>query len=154
MATVELLLPPLAAHVRTARLVGVAAARRAGLDDDHVADLRLALGEACARAVSLHLEHAPETAIKVVVRDDVTGLTVEVTDAGPPASPPEESIDLFELDDTVTNPQVALTILAGIVENLVVTPLSVGTTVSLKWSLAPKEGATGRGSVSSLTADL
>ena len=34
MALVELLLTPLPAHVRTARLVGVAAARRAGLDDE------------------------------------------------------------------------------------------------------------------------
>ena len=154
MATVELLLPPLAAHVRTARLVGVAAARRAGLDDDHVADLRLALGEACARAVSLHLEHAPDTPIRVAVRDDATGLTVEVTDAGPPASAPVGSVDLLELDDTATDPQVALTILAGIVENLVVTPLPSGTTISLKWALPPKEAGTGRGSVSSLTDAL
>jgi hypothetical protein len=35
MALVELLLSPLPAHVRTARLVVVAAARRAGLDDGH-----------------------------------------------------------------------------------------------------------------------
>lgn len=154
MATVELLIPPLTAHVRTARLVGVAAARRAGLDDDHVADLRLALGEACARAVSLHLEHAPDTAIKVVVRDDATGLTVEVTDAGPPATTPESSVDLLEFDDTVTDPQVALTILAGIVENLVVTPLAHGTTVGLKWTLPPKEIRNGRGSVNGSAVDL
>ena len=154
MATVELLLPPLAAHVRTARLVGVAAARRAGLDDDHVADLRLALGEACARAVSLNLEHAPDTAIRVVVRDDATGLTVEVTDAGPPATTPEGPVDLLELDDTVTNPQVALTILAGIVENLVVTPLASGTTVGLKWSLPPNDVRNAHGAASGLTDAL
>lgn len=154
MATVELLLPPLAAHVRTARIVGVAAARRAGLDDDHIADLRLALGESCARAVSLHLEHAPDTPIKVVVRDDATGLTVEVTDAGPPATTPVAPVDLLDLDDTTTDPQVALTVLAGLVEGLVVTPLTIGTTVTLKWSLPPKETTTGRAGVSSLTADL
>ena len=154
MATVELLLPPLAAHVRTARIIGVAAARRAGLDDDHVADLRLALGESCARAVALHLEHAPDTPIRVVVRDDATGLTVEVTDAGPPATLPTAAVDLLDLDDTVTDPQVALTVLAGIVEDLVVTPLASGTTVTLKWLLPPKEAGTGRAAVSSLTGDL
>jgi anti-sigma regulatory factor (Ser/Thr protein kinase) len=47
MATVELKIPPLPVHVRTARLVGVAAGRRAGLDDVLVDELRLALGEAC-----------------------------------------------------------------------------------------------------------
>ena len=36
MALVELLLSPLPSHVRTARLVAVAAARRAGLDDERV----------------------------------------------------------------------------------------------------------------------
>ena len=60
MAHVELTLPALPAHVRTARLVGVAAARR-GLDDGLVDEVRLAVGEACSRAVGLHAKHAPGT---------------------------------------------------------------------------------------------
>ena len=44
MAVVELLLSPLASHVRTARLVSVTAARRAGLDADLVDELRAKAG--------------------------------------------------------------------------------------------------------------
>ena len=87
MALVELLLSPLPAHVRTARLVVVAAARRAGLDDEHVDELRLALGEACSRAVALHARHAPDTPVTVTVTDNPGGLTVTVADAGPAAGP-------------------------------------------------------------------
>ena len=53
-ATVTLRLPPSAAHVRTARLVAAAMARRSGVDDGLLDEVRLAVGEACARAVRLH----------------------------------------------------------------------------------------------------
>ena len=143
MATVELLLSALPVHVRTARLVGVAAARRAGLDDDYVADLRLALGEACSRAVSLHAVHAPDEPVRVVVRDDPSGLTVEVTDVGPSAAPVTGDVgDLLGDDDDpeVVDPQVALAVLAGLVDEVQITPQAVGTTVSMTWPLPPKQG--------------
>jgi len=38
-------------HVRTARLVAVTVARRAGFDEEQVEGVRQAVGEACARAV-------------------------------------------------------------------------------------------------------
>ena len=38
-------------HVRTARLVAVAVARRAGMDEARLDEIRLAVGEVCARAV-------------------------------------------------------------------------------------------------------
>ncbi len=98
MAVVELLLSPLPAHVRTARLVVVAAARRAGLDDERVDELRLALGEACSRAVGLHAAHAPGTPVQVTVQDDPGRLTVTVTDRGPAAGPVPDDVagDLLE----------------------------------------------------------
>lgn len=50
-ADVTLQLPPSAAHVRTARLIAAAMARRAGVGDAVLDEVRLAVGEACARAV-------------------------------------------------------------------------------------------------------
>jgi anti-sigma regulatory factor (Ser/Thr protein kinase) len=137
VATVELLLSPLPVHVRTARLVGVAAARRAGLDDDYVADLRLALGEACTRAVALHSEYAPDTPVRIVVRDDPGGLTVEVTDHGPPATPLTADIGDLLGDDDV-DPQVALAVLSGLVDDVEITSGEDGTTVALRWPLPPR----------------
>ena len=51
--TVTLRLPPNAAHVRTARLIAAAMARRSGVGEDVLDEVRLAVGEACARAVRM-----------------------------------------------------------------------------------------------------
>ena len=52
MATVELRFSALPAHVRTARLVAAAVARRSGVDEAVLDEVRLAVGEACSRAVA------------------------------------------------------------------------------------------------------
>ncbi|MCW2599070.1 MAG: anti-sigma regulatory factor [Frankiales bacterium] len=134
MATVELLLSPLPVHVRTARLVGVAAARRARLADELVDELRLAIGEACSRAVALNAAHAPDVPVKIVLRDDATGLTVEVTDAGPESGPPTDPVEEL-LGEYEVDPRVALAVLMGLVDELDITTTSSGTTVTLRWPL-------------------
>ena len=50
MGTVALRFQPSPEHVRTARLVAVAVARRAGFDEARLDEVRLAVGEVCARA--------------------------------------------------------------------------------------------------------
>src|SRR5688500_11722659 len=140
MALVELLLSPLPAHVRTARLVVVAAARRAGMDDELVDELRLALGEACSRAVGLHARHAPGTPVKVTVRDDPGGLIVTVTDVGPAAGPvPDDLVggllDGGEAADELVDPDVALAVVVGLVDSVEVEPSNAGTTVTMRWPL-------------------
>lgn len=160
MALVELHIPPLTAHVRTARLVVVAAARRAGLEDEYVDDLRLALGEACSRAVVLHATHAPGTPVTVTVRDDPTGLTVSVRDQGPQAGPAPDDVGQHLLDSggsdagtrgdsggatgsgtpasrggSVADPDVALALVSGLVEDVEVAPGADGTTVTMRWRL-------------------
>ncbi|WP_337062406.1 ATP-binding protein [Kineococcus sp. G2] len=52
MPTVDLRFTPLPEHVRTARLVAVSVARRAGFGEEQLDEIRIAIGEACARAVS------------------------------------------------------------------------------------------------------
>jgi anti-sigma regulatory factor (Ser/Thr protein kinase) len=145
MAVVELLLPALPSHVRTARLVCVAAARRAGLRDDLVDELRLAVGEACARAVGLHARHAPDERVTVVVTDDVLGLSVAVRDSGPAAGPTVDDLvgGLLDgdagLDDEAIDPDVALALLTGLVDEVEVSGQeSGGTTVVLRWPLPPR----------------
>ena len=152
MALVELLLTPLPAHVRTARLVGVAAARRAGLDDELVDELRLALGEACSRAVGLHARHALGAPVQVTVSDEPTRLTVTVTDVGPAAGPAPDDVarGLFETnpdDEQLVDPDVALAVLAGLVDGLDVQPGASGTTITMHWPL-PLGAAPGATAVS------
>jgi serine/threonine-protein kinase RsbW len=144
MPLVELLLSPLPAHVRTARLVVVAAARRAGLDDELVDELRLALGEACSRAVSLHTRHAPDTPVAVSIADNPGGLTVTVTDAGPAAGPAPDDLagDLIESQEdagdppeAVVDPDVSLAVVTGLVDEVDVARGEAGTVVTMRWPL-------------------
>jgi anti-sigma regulatory factor (Ser/Thr protein kinase) len=155
MAHVELLLSALPAHVRTARLVVVAAARRAGLDDSLVDELRLAVGEACSRAVGLHRTHAPDTPVRVLVADDSTGLTVSVSDIGPaagkatePSNLTDELLGSDDVDDLV-DPDVALGVLSGLVDDCEVDAGPGGTTVTMRWPLPPRPvGVGGPGATS------
>ena len=139
MALVELLISPLPAHVRTARLVVVAAARRAGLDDELVDELRLALGEACSRAVGLHARHAPDQPVRVTVDDRPGTLVVTVTDAGPAAGPAPDDVveDLFEdgASEEMVDPDVALAVLTGLLDAVEITPTDSGTTITMNWPL-------------------
>lgn len=83
MATVEVTFTPLPAHVRTARLVATAVARRSGVDESLLDEVRLAVGEACSRAVEAHQKHCPGEPIRVALTDDGERFEVVVTDAVP-----------------------------------------------------------------------
>ncbi len=74
----------------------------------------------------------------MVVQDDATGLTVTVRDVGPaPSSLQGDAAGLFEDDgdDSVGSPDVALAVVAGLVDNLKVTPSAAGTSVVMRWPL-------------------
>ena len=148
MALVELLLSPLPSHVRTARLVVLAAARRAGLEDGLVDEIRLAVSESTSRAVSLNARHAAEVPVKILVSDDPTGLTLSVTDAGPAAGPGPDDLseELLAGQDAgeAADPDVALAVLTGLVDEVEIEPASTGTTVTMRWPLPV--GSTGPGS--------
>jgi len=83
MATVEVTFTPLPAHVRTARLVATAVARRSGVDVSLLDEVRLAVGEACSRAVEAHQKHCPGQPIRVALTDDGERFEIVVTDAVP-----------------------------------------------------------------------
>jgi len=160
MALVELRIAPLPYHVRTARLVAVAAARRAGLDDGVLDELRMALGEACTRAVGLHARHAPGVPVRVTISDDPGQLVIEVTDQGPAAGPPpedlsqgllepadEEPADPAQPAEALVDPDVALAVVHGLVDDVSVEHSPNGTSVTMRWPLPPRRvGTAGPGS--------
>jgi len=80
MATVEMSFTPLPAHVRTARLVATAVARRSGVDEALLDEVRLAVGEACSRAVEAHQEHCPAEPVRVALTGTNGRFEVVVTD--------------------------------------------------------------------------
>ena len=90
MATVEVTFTPLPAHVRTARLVATAVARRSGVDESLLDEVRLAVGEACSRAVEAHQRHCPAEPVRIEMTDSGERFVVVVSDHAPtaPARPP------------------------------------------------------------------
>ncbi|HCU52302.1 MAG TPA: ATP-binding protein [Micromonosporaceae bacterium] len=126
MATVRLEFSPEPAHVRTVRLVGVAVARRAGVADDQLDEVRLAIGEACARAVARHQRLGIRDAVEVAFSDGDRYL-VKVIDRAGDAEPlnGEEQLSL----------DVSVTLLQGLVKDLEMSPLEEGpgTEVRMGW---------------------
>jgi serine/threonine-protein kinase RsbW len=148
MATVELSFAALPAHVRTARLVAAAVARRSGVDEAVLDEVRLAVGEACSRAVELHIAHCPDELVQVALSDDGPAFRVAVSDCAPQAaSVDESSIEKLvvgesvggpdgaadDLDDGVLPANVGLAVISGLVDDVSVEENERGVTVRMSW---------------------
>jgi anti-sigma regulatory factor (Ser/Thr protein kinase) len=143
MATVRLSFSPVPAHVRTARLVGVAVARRAGVAEELLEEVRLAIGEACARAVALHRQYNLADPVLVEMSDGER-YTVRVIDRAPVEAglglatlPPDELANESLTDEALTV-GVGFALLAGFVDDLRVRPVDegIGTEVRMTWPLS------------------
>jgi anti-sigma regulatory factor (Ser/Thr protein kinase) len=142
MSTVRLSFSPAPVHVRTARLVGVAVARRAGVAEELLDEVRLAIGEACTRAVALHRQYGLHDLVLVEMSDEGP-YTVRVIDRAPieaglglAALPPDELADESLTDEALTV-GVGFALLAGFVEDLEVRPVEegIGTEVRMVWPI-------------------
>ncbi len=100
MATVEVTFTPLPAHVRTARLVATAVARRSGVAETLLDEVRLAVGEACSRAVEAHRRYCPAEPVRIALTDLGGRFEVVVTDAAPPDAGSGAGASLAPVMDT------------------------------------------------------
>jgi anti-sigma regulatory factor (Ser/Thr protein kinase) len=81
MATVELSFSALPVHVRTARLIVTAVARRSGVAEALLDEVRLAVGEACSRAVEAHRQRCPDEPVRLELSGTGRRFEVIVSDA-------------------------------------------------------------------------
>ena len=104
-------------YVRTARLVGVAVARRAGVAEELLDEVRLAVGEACARAVARHRRDRVDELVRVEMTDDGPYVVRVIDSAGTGAGDPAGAGggDDKQEDDS---DRMAETVLAGLVNDL------------------------------------
>jgi anti-sigma regulatory factor (Ser/Thr protein kinase) len=148
--------------VRTARLVGVAVARRAGVAEELLEEIRLAIGEACSRAVALHRSNGVDDLVDVAM-DDGDRFTVRVVDHAGNGSPVAQSdpellfadptddptVDLVAhstaetmgaISEEVVAARMGLALLAGLVDDLEVAIVGdgIGTEVSMSWPVQRK----------------
>ena len=154
MATVEVTFTPLPVHVRTARLVATAVARRSGVAESLLDEVRLAVGEACSRAVEAHLRHCPGQPIKVELTADDEQFEVVVTDAVPDAEhgasagtagadgdaavssarPAEFGPGFVNGEVPLRLPDgVGLAVIAGLADDVRVAAAGSGTSVTMSW---------------------
>ncbi|MFJ8150160.1 ATP-binding protein [Streptomyces sp. NPDC096094] len=136
MATVELRFSALPEHVRTARLVAAAVARRAGVDEAVLDEVRLAVGEACTRAVGLH-QHVGITApVKVSLIEEEKQFSIEVGDEAPHAVP--GAGDPGAVDDVeAEEDEMGLAVISGLVDDVEVTAGEDGGLIRMTWPTAP-----------------
>ena len=141
MATVEMTFTPLPAHVRTARLVATAVARRSGVAEALLDEVRLAVGEACSRAVEVHQEHCPAEPVRVALtgadrRFEVVVTNTAASDDGmemptipAPATPPNGPLGLPG--------DLGLAVIAGLADDVQVSRTGHGLSIRMSW---PSEG--------------
>jgi len=160
MQTVRLEISPTPAHVRTARLVAVAVARQCGVDEALLDEIRLAVGEACSRAVGLHRLHSRSELVRIEFSNGPR-FGVAVRDAAPaepssaalvpdplallggtngddpdrPANRLDEPTEAFSEEALAAG--VGLALLAGLVDDVDVTALEDGTgsVVRMSWPI-------------------
>jgi serine/threonine-protein kinase RsbW len=129
MATVEVAFTPLPAHVRTARLIATAVARRSGVDESVLDEVRLAVGEACSRAVEAHRVYCPQQPIRVALTGDGERFEVVVTDAAPAVEPVPAGA-AGTASDTVID---GLAVIAGLADDVRIGAAGPGTSIAMSW---------------------
>ena len=160
MAVVEVSFSALPAHVRTARLVASAVARRSGVAESELDEVRFAVGEACLRAVHLHRRLVPTEQVRMEIVAESRRLTVTVIDAAPegaweldvmqevggssrrhPARARSNvSWDAGPVTDTAggfLHEGFGLAVIQGLVDDVEISaePAGIGTRVTMSWPL-------------------
>jgi serine/threonine-protein kinase RsbW len=146
MATVELSFTALPAHVRTARLVATAVARRSGVDESLLDEVRLAVGEACSRAVEGHQLYCPDEPVRLSLTDLAGRFEVEVTDtcapgAGSPGGPGTVA-DPADTDPAGSGAPGAepgvpaglgIAVIEGLADEVQISETAAGTSIRMSW---------------------
>jgi len=144
MATVELSFTALPAHVRTARLVATAVARRSGVDESLLDEVRLAVGEACSRAVEGHQLHCPAEPVRLALTDLAGRFEVEVTDTcGPDGLTSGGASGAVAGEDgpegsvhAVLPAGLGMAVLASLADDVQISATPAGTSIRMSWPSA------------------
>jgi serine/threonine-protein kinase RsbW len=123
-ATVRLAFPPEPRLLGTVRLVVGIVARKAGMDDEGIEDLKVAVSEACAVAVAdLNRADRPDL-IELDLHEAADRLGIEVRDRAPPASRLAAVAADGEVD--LDDRQLGLALVGALVDDLRIAALEGG----------------------------
>jgi anti-sigma regulatory factor (Ser/Thr protein kinase) len=137
MATVELRFSALPEHVRTARLVAAAVARRSGVDEAVLDEVRLAVGEACSRAVGLHQSSGVSAPVRVLLIEEEKQFSIEVGDEAPRAA--SGAVDYgaagtaSDEAEAESEDEMGLAVISGLVDDVQVITDDRGGHIRMSW---------------------
>jgi anti-sigma regulatory factor (Ser/Thr protein kinase) len=137
MATVELRFSAFPEHVRTARLVAAAVARRAGVDESVLDEVRLAVGEACSRAVGLHQRSGIDEPVRVKLVEHEKRFLIEVGDGvGGKHASDDHHHPVDGIADDATEAAMGLAVISGLVDDLDIGSDEDGGLIKMSWPVA------------------
>lgn len=138
MSTVELSFSALPVHVRTARLIVTAVARRSGVAEPLLDEVRLAVGEACSRAVEAHRRYCPDEPVRLELSGADRRFEVTVSDTVPgedeagglPAPPDAEEFE-YGLGEGAA--ELGLAVIAGLADDVDIAATPKGVQIRMSW---------------------
>ncbi len=142
MATVEVTFTPLPAHVRTARLVATAVARRSGVPESLLDEVRLAVGEACSRAVEAHRQYCPAEPVRIALTGQDDRFEIEVINAGTASGSTAGAAGPATAEHLLPA-GFSLAVIAGLADDVQISETPAGTSVKMSW---PTTGSLAAGS--------
>jgi anti-sigma regulatory factor (Ser/Thr protein kinase) len=125
MARVEIEIPPRSAYVGVVRLALASLGRSAGLDEEALDDLKIAVSEACTNSVLGHEESGSDEPVLIAWSDD-DGFVVEVTDRIEATTPG----NLTDSQGFSTRQVMSRALLESIVQSVEVEPSASGGTTT------------------------
>lgn len=139
MATVELSFSALPVHVRTARLIVTAVARRAGVAEALLDEVRLAVGEACSRAVEAHRRHCPDEPVRLELTGAGKRFEVIVSDTVPgddpmdglPSASPAADLEYGAWGEGAA--ELGLAVIAGLADDVDIEATPKGVQIKMSW---------------------
>lgn len=132
-ATVELAFSPLPAHVRTARLIVTAVARRSGVEETLLDEVRLAVGEACSRAVEAHRLHCPAEPVRVALTDGSERFHVVVADQVPDDDPVGADLPPDDMADLGDDIDLGFAVISGLADDVDIASTAAGVEIRMSW---------------------
>jgi anti-sigma regulatory factor (Ser/Thr protein kinase) len=122
-ATIRLAFPPEPRLLGTVRLVVGTVARKAGMDEEGIEDLKVAVSETCAVAVGDLTRAGRPDPIEVDLVEQADRLGIEVRDRAPAAEPGGDGPDP---DGDVDDRQLGLALVGALVDDLKTATLEGG----------------------------
>jgi serine/threonine-protein kinase RsbW len=97
--------------------------------------VRLAVGEACSRAVEVHRRHCPAEPVRIEMTDQGERFVVVVRDSAPTSAPPV-TVQSAEDGAQAIPAGFGLAVISGLADDVRVSSTSSGVSVQMSWPSA------------------